>query len=303
MKAIFISIALFLVLPYSVHAAEVPGQRVVRVQKSNLTRDEEIRLGEQAAARTDRKVTVLHNTEVEEWLNKMGTKLSGSPEAGDYTYRFKLVQDDTVNAVSFPGGLVYVNTGLLTSASNESEVAGVLAHEMSHVALRHGAAKETKAKEWKTALQVAGIAAGAAGVPLAGPAINMGGEAGVRTITSKYSRDAERDADLNGARMMAAAGYNPEALAHFLETLGQSGASNQSKHLGHLDADHPDAARRAQLIREDIRFYPAKTYEAESGRFIEMRAALGHLSASKKPATAVGPSDPAHYEPPTAGTK
>ncbi len=301
MKAVFIATVLFLALPHVVRTSEAPGQRVVKVQKTSLTKDEETQLGEQAAARAERHFKVIEDTDVEEWLRGVGAKLSAVPQAGAYSYQFKLVQDDRVNAVAFPGGLVYVNTGLLTAAANESEVAGVLAHEMSHVALRHGAANETKTRHLKTALQVAGIAASVAGVPVAGPAIGLGGEAGARAVTSKYSRDSERDADLNGARMMAAAGYNPEAIALLLEKLSKSGASTKSKPWEHLGADHPDTAKRAQWIREDIHFYPAKTYDAESGRFPEIRTAVGQLTASSRQPVAGPESSPAGTK--TAGTE
>lgn len=279
MKAIFVAIVLILSVPYAVQTSEAPGQRVVKVQKTNLTRDEEIQLGERVASSEERKLKLVHNSELERWLSQVGAKLGGTQEARGYPYRFKLVDDVTINANAFPGGLIYVNTGLLAGAVSESEVAGALAHEMSHVALRHGAGKETKMKEWRTALQVAGIAASIAGVGLAGEAINLGGEAGIRaTMSSKYSRDAEFDADLNGARMMAAAGYNPEAVAHLLEGLGQSTEPPHSKVSLHGPADHPDNAKRAELIREDIKFYPAKTYEAESGRFNEVQTTVAQLS-------------------------
>jgi predicted Zn-dependent protease len=202
-----------------------------------------------------------------------------------------LVDDEAINAISFPGGPMYVNSGLLEGAANESEVAGVLAHEMSHIALRHGAANEKKAQGMRAALQVAGLAAGLAGIPMAGPAINMGGNLGVKSMVNKYSRDSERDADLNGARMMAAAGYDPAALAHFLERLSQPGAT-KTKVWERMQADHPDAAQRAQSIREDIRFYPPKTYEAATGRFVEIQAAVTQLSAGvARPAAAQSTAD------------
>jgi beta-barrel assembly-enhancing protease len=170
-RAIVISIVLVFSLPYAVRPSddpgqtpEVPGQRVVRVQKTGLTRDEEVQLGERAAAKAEEKLKLIHSADVEQWLSQVGEKLGGTPEARAYTYRFKLVANDQINATPFPGGLIYVNSGVLAAANSESEVAAVLAHQMSHVALRHGAAKETKQKEWKTALQVAGIAAGVAGV-------------------------------------------------------------------------------------------------------------------------------------------
>jgi predicted Zn-dependent protease len=122
----------------------------------------------------------------------------------------------------------------------------------------------------------------------------MGADAGVKAAMSgQYSRDAERDADLNGARMMAAAGYDPEVLAHLLERLSQSGSVSQSRGWLHGPADRSGAARRAEIIRADIRFYPPKAYAADSGRFGEIQTTLAQLSPSGK--------QPAFM--PAAGTK
>src|SRR5215813_153048 len=210
-----------LTLFISAAAEKKPTQREVKVQKTSLTRDQEVDLGKQAAAEVEREMEVIKNPEIESWLNNIGQKLAKTKQANSYPYYFKLVNEDSINAFALPGGPMFVHTGLIKSADNEGQVAGVLGHEMSHVALRHGAAQMGKAQTWQTILGVAGAAAGVAGVGggLLGTAINTGGSMGVAGVLSKYSRDAERDADLNGARMLAAANYNPVEMARFFETL------------------------------------------------------------------------------------
>src|SRR5256885_14012062 len=118
--------------------------------------------------------TTLFRSEV--WLNNIGQKLAKTPEANAYPYYFKLVNDESINAFALPGGPMYVHTGLITAAANESQVAGVLAHEMSHVALRHGAAQLSKAQTWQYGLGCAGAAAGlgGGGMPSDAVAISRG---------------------------------------------------------------------------------------------------------------------------------
>src|SRR5205085_6384507 len=122
----------------------------------------EMRLGKESAIQVEREMEVIHNTEVEHWLNQIGQNLAKTPQANAYPYYFKLVNDESMNAFALPGGPMYVHTGLLKAADSEGEVAGVLAHEMSHVALRHGAAQMGKQQTWGALFGVLGAAVGAA---------------------------------------------------------------------------------------------------------------------------------------------
>src|SRR5262249_6782180 len=159
------------------------------------------------------------------WLNRIGQQLAKTPQANAYPYYFKLVNDESINAFALPGGPMYVHTGLIRAADNEGEVAGVLAHEMSHVALRHGAAQLSKQQTWGTLFGALGAAAGLALGKEGGEcglwcrAAQMGAGLGGNSVLLKFSRGYERDADLNGARMMASAGYNPSQLVDFFEKL------------------------------------------------------------------------------------
>jgi predicted Zn-dependent protease len=161
--------------------AKKSKQREVKVQKSSVSRDQEIDLGKQAAAEIERELEVIKNPEIEGWLNQIGQKLAKTPQANAYPYYFKLVNEDWINAFALPGGPMFVHTGLIKAADNEGQVAGVLAHEMSHVALRHGVAQMGRANTWQTILGVAGAASGVVGGgagELIGTAVNTGGVLG-----------------------------------------------------------------------------------------------------------------------------
>jgi predicted Zn-dependent protease len=150
-----------LALPLTIYAATPPKQAEVKVQKTSLSRDQEVQLGKESAIQVEREKEVVHNVEIEHWLNQIGQNLGKTPQANAYPYYFKLVNDDSINAFALPGGPMYVHTGLLKAADSEGEVAGVLAHEMSHIALRHGAAQMGKQQTLGTLFEILGAVGGA----------------------------------------------------------------------------------------------------------------------------------------------
>jgi Zn-dependent protease with chaperone function len=272
---------------------KAPKQKEVKIQKSSISMEQEIQLGKEAAAEVERQMEVVKNPEIEAWLNRIGSQLAKTPQANAYPYYFRLVNEDSINAFALPGGPMFVHTGLIKAADNEGQLAGVLAHEMSHVALRHGVSQMGRAQTWQTILGLAGAAAGMTGKGggLVGTAINTGGALGVGGILSKYSRDAERDADLNGARMLAAAGYNPLEMAHFFEKLEAAmGAASRPKGLESWFASHPAPGRRVEAVSEDIRFYPARAYSTDTGQFSQIKQVVAAIPPPKmKPAVALQP--------------
>jgi len=274
--------------------AKKSKQREVKVQKSSASKDQEIDLGKQAAAEVERELEVIKNPEIEGWLNQIGQRLAKTPQANAYPYYFKLVNEDSINAFALPGGPMFVHTGLIKAADNEGEVAGVLGHEMSHVALRHGVSQMGRANTWQTILGVAGAASGMVGGgagELIGTAVNAGGGFGVASLLSKFSRGSERDADLNGARMVAEVGYNPIEVAHFFEKLeSQMGEAARPQGLEAWLSSHPNPGKRVQYVTEDIQFYPRKSYDANSGQFEHIKKLVSSLPPPKlKPAAALKP--------------
>jgi hypothetical protein len=135
------------------------------------------------------------------------------------------------------------------------------------------------------------MAGGGATGTLIGAAANTGGSLAVGGILSKYSRDAERDADLNGARMLAAAGYNPLEMARFFEKLeAEMGKAGRPKGIEAWFASHPSPDRRVEAVSNDIRFYPAKQYDADTGQFKEIQRLVASIPPAKmKPAAALQP--------------
>ena len=271
---------------------KAPKQKEVKVQKSSISKAQEIQLGKEAAAEVGRQMEVVNNPEIEAWLNQIGNQLAKTPQANAYPYYFRLVNEDSINAFALPGGPMFVHTGLIKAADNEGEVAGVLAHEMSHVALRHGVSQMGRSQTWQTILGLAGAAAGmsnsGAGT-LIGTAVNSGGSLGVGALLSKYSRDAERDADLNGARMLAAAGYNPLEMAHFFEKLEKEhDSSSRPKGVEAWFASHPPSGRRVEAVSEDIKFYPPRQYSDGTGQFTTIKRWVAAIPPPKmQPAVAL----------------
>lgn len=289
-------LATLILLPFVAFPADQKPSKPkeVKVQKSSVSREQEIALGKQAAAQVEQTMEVVRNPEAEAWLNRIGQALAKTPQANAYPYYFKLVNEDSINAFALPGGPMFVHTGLIKAADNEAQVAGVLAHEMSHVALRHGVSQMGRSQTWQTILGVAGAAAGMAGGAaggLLGAAVNTGGSLGVGGLLSKYSRDAERDADLNGARMLSAAGYNPIEMARFFEKLeAEMGEANKPKGLDAWFASHPSPGRRVQAVSEDIQFLPQREYNADTGQFKRIKQLVAAIPPAKmKPAVALQP--------------
>ena len=112
-------------LPLVAYSQKPGKQAEVKIQKTSLSRDQEMQLGKESAVQVEREMEVIHNAEIEHWLNQIGQNLAKTPQANAYPYYFKLVNDDSINAFALPGGPMYVHTGLLKAADSEGEVAGV----------------------------------------------------------------------------------------------------------------------------------------------------------------------------------
>lgn len=272
------AVVLVSTVPICANAQYSSRQVKVNVQKTSLSRDQEIQIGKQAAAQVERESEIIHNAEVEAWLNQIGQRLAKTPQARDYPYYFKLVNDDSINAFALPGGPMYVNTGLIKAADNEAEVAGVLAHEMSHVALRHGAAQISKQQTYGALFGILGAAAGTITTGQNGECgflcqmSQLGVGIGAGSVLMKFSRGYERDADLNGARMMAAAGYDPIELPRFFEKLqSKQGTAGEPRGLGLWLASHPATGSRIQYVQQDIRYYPQSSYTTSTGNFARIK--------------------------------
>mgnify|MGYP005850548269 CR=1 FL=1 len=252
-----------------------------------FSKDQDIQMGREYAAQIEREMEVVQNPELNRWLQELGEKLARAPEADKYPYSFKIVHEPSINAFALPGGPTFTHTGLIAQADNESQVAGVLGHEIAHVALRHGTNQASKAQ----LLQLPAVLGGAmAGGGITGTLAQLGIGLGANGVLMKFSRNAETDADILGTRILHQAGYNPIELARFFEKLqAQSGKNNA---ITAFMSSHPDPGNRKKRIEEEIRFLPAKQY-AESGQFERMRQLVKGLPAPQKRPAQGGSSLPA----------
>lgn len=219
---------------------------------------QDVELGKEASAEIEKQVAVVDNPQLVDYVNRIGKKLVAQPEAGQFPYSFKVVYDKSINAFALPGGPSYVHTGLILAAENEAQIAGVLAHEVSHVALRHGTSQVTKAQTLQLLAGLGGALLGGGG-GLLGQLAQLGAGLGANSLLLKFSRNAESDADLLGTRIMSKAGYDPVEMARFFEKLeAQERSSGQS--IPQFLSDHPSPGNRVKAVSAEVRLLPSRQY-------------------------------------------
>ncbi len=227
---------------------------------------QDIQLGQQAKAEVEKTKPVVRDGAMNNYLNQLGARLAKSPLAGTFPFTFEVVQDKNINAFALPGGPVFVNTATFAAAGNEAQLAGVLAHEMSHVALRHGTHEASKGQ----AIQIlAGLASSVtSGDTLFGKLTQAGIGLGANSVLLHYSRDAESQADYNGAQIMADAGYDPVEMANFFHTLETKGSEGA---LAQFLSDHPTPGNRVAAVQNEVRSMPQRNYQSDSPEFSRVR--------------------------------
>jgi Zn-dependent protease with chaperone function len=235
---------------------------------AHMSRDKQRQLGLQAAAQVYEQMPVLPDNSPEtQYIRQLGQKLVATiPSEYSWPFEFHVVGQKEINAFALPGGPMFVNIGTVTAAANEAELAGVMAHEMSHVYLQHSAKQASKAQ---TTGLLAGIAEAALGATVGGTAGElgqMGLKMGAQGLMLKYSRTDEAQADAVGAIILYKANYNPQALANFFKTLESQGGQPPQ-----WLSDHPNPGNREQAIEKEIRNWPPENYAGDSAVFQKTR--------------------------------
>jgi hypothetical protein len=231
---------------------------------------DDFKLGRQAAAEAEQQFPLLRDAEVNAYVERVGQRLVASipPEFQhpEFRYYFKVINARDINAFALPGGPMYVNRGMIEAALNEGEMAGVMAHELSHVALRHGTAQATKAQKYAIGAGVAGIL----GTILGGPAVGQLAQLPIGAYFLKYSREYETEADLLGARIMADAGYDPRDLANMFRTIEAQGGGGGGGFL----SDHPSPANRYARINQEAQYLRVNGSVRDSREFLAIKERL-----------------------------
>ena len=206
---------------------------------------QDVELGRQVSANAEQQLQLLDDRKVDDYLSALGRRLAASAPGERYPYQFKAVNDLTLNAFALPGGFLYINRGIIQSADNEAQLASVMAHEIAHAALRHGTNQASKAYIAQMPLAVIG---GLGGESVARVLGRIGGGIAANSILLKYSRDAERQADLMGVQILYDSGYDPRAMTQFFEKLEAQGGNRGPQWL----SSHPNTENRIRDINGEI---------------------------------------------------
>jgi beta-barrel assembly-enhancing protease len=238
--------------------------------------EQEVQIGRQAAAEADASMPLLPaRGTISDYVSTLGFKLAKQLPPNDYDWSFKVVNEKDINAFALPGGPVRVNLGTIQAADNEAQLAGVIAHEISHVYMRH--ATRNASKESIAQLPIA-ILGSIAGNGVGGELARIGLQFGMGSVFMKYSRDAESEADRVGAKIMYEAGYDPMAMADFFSKLEKEGGAGGPQFL----SDHPNPGNRAAAVKMAIAELPQRPFNASSKNFQEVK----QIASTMKPYTA-----------------
>ena len=246
------------------------------IAKMSGSTEKEVRQGREAAAEVDRQAKFIDDPVITEYVNRVGQNIVLHSDA-KVPFTIKVIDSDEVNAFALPGGFFYVNKGLLLAADNEAELAGVMAHEIAHVAARHAVENQTKASLLEYAALGGSIFLG--GIP--GLIYQNTAGIGLLGIFMKFSRAAEEEADKLGVQYMYAAGYDPGAMATMFEKLE---AKNKKKpgFVARAFATHPAPPdRRASALALAARFPEHDEYVISSSEFQRVKNRLLRLSNAR----------------------
>jgi beta-barrel assembly-enhancing protease len=263
-----LSVLMGLVLLATQTYAVVGGPDLPDPGSAGMSREQQIQAGAQVAAQVYKQMPVLPDSSPEtQYIRQLGQKLVAQiPSQYSWPFQFHVVAQKEVNAFALPGGEMFINIGTITAAANEAELAGVMAHEMSHVYMMHSAKSAGKQQTTAVLGGLLGAIAGAALGGVAGSLAQMGINAGTQAFVLKYSRSDEAQADEVGAIIMYKAGYNPEAMADFFQKLAEQGGGGPQ-----WLSDHPNPGNREEAIQKEIADWPRKRYNTSNTAFLRAK--------------------------------
>jgi len=255
------------------------GNRNVGKGVNFFSIEREIALGKSLAQEVERSSKMIDDPVVTEYVNRVGQNLVRNSDA-QVPFTIKVIDSDEVNAFALPGGFFYVNSGLILRAQEEDELAGVMAHEISHVTLRHGTKQATKAEMIQLGAMAAMIF-----VPYgwAGYGIYEGMNLAIPLTFLKFSRDAEREADFFGIQYMYKAGYDPNAYVTFFERI-QADEKRRPGSIPKFFSTHPPTPERIELAQKEIaRILPDKDeYIVTTSEFDSVKSRLRNVMFARK---------------------
>ena len=252
---------------------------------NHFSPQQDITLGKRAGTDAEKQLPLCNAPKVDAYLTQLGMRLAQKLPTGgvQYPFEFHCVNDKAINAFALPGGYVFVNRGAIESADNEAQLAGVMAHELSHVALRHGTNQATKEMVAETGL---GIFGAVFGDSTGGALLTTLGNFTAGGVLLRYSRTAESQADIMGTQVLYDSGYDPRALAQFFEKLD---AETKGKNPPEFFSDHPSPERRVERVDEEVEKLggPPPNARRDSAEFEAIKREVLALPVVKRPTPGV----------------
>ena len=241
------------------------AQTRIDLDKNRFSPAQDVELGRRAAAEIRRELPIANDPRSEQYVERIGRRLVAALpsrlQQPQFRYTFQVVDRRDINAFALPGGPIFVNRGMLDAARSDGEVAGVIAHELSHIVLRHGTAQATKGQKFQLGA-LAGQIVGSMVGGRTGAVIAQGSQIGIGTYFMKYSREYEREADLLGAQIMSRAGYDPREMANMFQTIARRSGNGGPEWL----SDHPSPGNRYQAIHREAALLRASGSSARADR-------------------------------------
>ncbi len=255
----------------------VTGQTKITAPKNKYTPAQDVQLGREAAREVEQKLPILQDGTVDNYVEEVGERLvrniPGEFRHPEFRYTFDVVNLREINAFALPGGPMYAHRGMLEKAGSEAEIAGVLAHEISHVALRHGTAQASKATKYQIG-QIGSAILGAIIGGRAGDVVSGVGQFGFGAAFLRFSREYEKQADLLGAQIMARSGYDPRAMASMFRTIEREGGARGPEWL----SNHPNPGNRSEYITREAQSLRVENAVSDTREFQNVQARLRSMS-------------------------
>lgn len=261
----WISLVALALMPLSAIA-----QTPIKYHSNKYSVQDDVQLGRRAAQEVEQQFPLMRDGQVQEYVEEVGRRLVNAIPSqfqhSEFQYTFRVVNARDINAFALPGGPMYVNRGMIEAARSEGEMAGVMAHEISHVALRHGTAQATKGQKYGLLAGIAGIA----GTILGGPGVGQLAQAPFAVYLLKFSREYETEADVLGSQIMARAGYDPRDLANMFRTIQSQGGGGGGGFL----SDHPSPSDRYARINREAEMLRIEGGQRDSREFASIQSRL-----------------------------
>ena len=276
--------------------ATASGQTVVRPGFNVFSVDQDSEIGKASALQVEQQLPMLNDAAAQRYVSALGARLAAFAPGPRFAYRFRIANLSDLNAFALPGGYIYVHRGLLEQVHSEGELAGVMAHEIAHVALRHPTNQASKAYLAQAGLGVLGGLFGGRGTSSTSQIVNALGGFGMNTLFLKFSRSVESQADVVGSQIMARAGYNPVEMANFFAYMAQQAGSNPSR-VERFLSDHPAPVDREARVQQEASLIGPVRSTSPVGSLAAVQAQLHRYPAAPTSAQVA-----AHATPSTSPT-